>query len=182
MNQVPEAAVIAKHGQSGADARPIMELRGVRKSFGPVEALKNVDISIRAGEIHAIVGENGAGKSTLINIAAGVMAADAGTIVYQGQEVAVPHPQTLREAGVSVTFQHPALAPDLTVLENMQLAAPALAGPNGAAEAERILGMVAAEQHWTPVNERVADISLPQRHIQRKQNHRQAQQPFPQVH
>jgi len=142
-----------------------MELRGVRKSFGPVQALKGVDIVILPGEIHAVVGENGAGKSTLIGIAAGVLAADSGTVVYQGEIVAAPHPQALREAGVSVTYQHPALAPDLTVLENLQLAAPALAAVDGEQQAERILRQVAAEQHWTPLHARLADLSLPQRHI-----------------
>ena len=151
--------------EANVPVQPIMELRGVRKSFGPVQALKGVDLAIMPGEIHAIVGENGAGKSTLIGIAAGVMAADAGSIVYQGKDVTAPHPQALREAGVSVTFQHPALAADLTVLENLQLAAPALAGQSGIVEAERILRLVAADQHWTPPHARVAELSLPQRHI-----------------
>ena len=78
------------------------------------------------GEVHAIVGENGAGKSTLIGIAAGVLRADAGAIYYGGKYVRRPHPRQMREDGVSVVYQHPALAPDLTVLENLQLAAPSL--------------------------------------------------------
>ncbi len=90
-----------------AAAPPLMVLRGIRKSFGPVHALSGVDLVIRPGEVHAIVGENGAGKSTLIAIAAGVLRADAGTIEYDGREIADPQAEALRVAGVSVTFQHP---------------------------------------------------------------------------
>src|SRR6201988_5041462 len=122
---------------------PVMTLAAVRKSFGPVQALKGVDVLIMPGEVHAIVGENGAGKSTLIGVAAGVLRADSGAIYYDGQYVAAPDPRSMREAGVSVVYQHPALAPDLTVLENLQLAAPSLVGAAGAAEAERLLPRIA---------------------------------------
>ena len=67
-----------------------MTLASVRKSFGPVQALKGVDVLIMPGEVHAIVGENGAGKSTLIAIAAGVLRADAGAIYYDGKYVKAP--------------------------------------------------------------------------------------------
>jgi ribose transport system ATP-binding protein len=144
---------------------PIMTLADLRKSFGPVRALKGVDVLIMPGEVHAIVGENGAGKSTLIGIAAGVLRADAGAIYYNGKYVAAPDPRQMREDGVAVVYQHPALAPDLTVLENLQLAAPALAGPNGAAEAERILAQIATAELRMPVNKRVSELSLAQRHI-----------------
>ena len=144
---------------------PIMALTGVRKSFGPVQALKGVDLAVIPGEVHAIVGENGAGKSTLIGIAAGVLQADAGTIHYDNKEVRAPHPRQMREDGVSVVYQHPALAPDLTVLENLQLAAPSLAAPGGPAEAEHILARIATDELRMPVNTRVAELSLAQRHI-----------------
>jgi ribose transport system ATP-binding protein len=144
---------------------PVMTLADVRKSFGPVQALKGVDVRIMPGEVHAIVGENGAGKSTLIGIAAGVLRADAGAIYYGGKYVETPDPRRMREDGVSVVYQHPALANDLTVLENLQLAAPALAGPGGPAEAERILRRVATDELRMPVGKRVAELSLAQRHI-----------------
>jgi ribose transport system ATP-binding protein len=144
---------------------PVMTLADLRKSFGPVQALKGVDVLIMPGEVHAIVGENGAGKSTLIGIAAGVLHADAGAIYYAGRYVAAPDPRRMREAGVAVVYQHPALAPDLTVLENLQLAAPALAGPGGAAEAERLLARVATDELRMPVSERVVELSLAQRHV-----------------
>ena len=143
----------------------IMKLTGVRKSFGPVQALKGVDLSVIPGEVHAIVGENGAGKSTLIGIACGVLRADAGTIRYDSKDLTAPHPRQMREDGVSVVYQHPALANDLTVLENLQLAAPALAGPNGAAEAENILARIATDELRMPVTRRVSELSLAQRHV-----------------
>src|SRR6516162_1132936 len=127
---------------------PVMTLADIRKSFGPVRALKGVDVLIYPGEVHAIVGENGAGKSTLIGIAAGVLRADSGAIYYDGKYVAAPDPRQMREAGISVVYQHPALAPDLTVLENLQLAAPSLLG---AAEAEGLLARIATEELRMPV-------------------------------
>ncbi len=139
----------------------VMELRGVSKSFGAVDALQGVDIDIRAGEVHAIVGENGAGKSTLIAIAAGVLSADAGTIVYGGSVVAAPTARLMSELGIAVIYQHPALAPDLTVLENLQLAVPALV----AADAEKILREVATEQLRPRLHTRVGELSLAQHHI-----------------
>jgi ribose transport system ATP-binding protein len=144
---------------------PIMTLASLRKSFGPVQALKGVDVLIYPGEVHAIVGENGAGKSTLIGIAAGVLHADAGAIFYGGKHVDAPDPRQMREDGVAVVYQHPALAPDLTVLENLQLAAPSLAGPGGPAEAERVLERIATEELRMPLNRRVGDLSLAQRHV-----------------
>lgn len=144
---------------------PIMTLFDVRKSFGPVQALKGVDVLIMPGEVHAIVGENGAGKSTLIGIAAGVLRADAGAIYYNGKHVDAPDPRRMRDDGVSVVYQHPALAPDLTVMENLQLAAPSLAEASGAAEAERILNRVATPELRMPLNKRLGELSLAQRHI-----------------
>ncbi|MGA9320477.1 MAG: ATP-binding cassette domain-containing protein [Xanthobacteraceae bacterium] len=144
---------------------PVMTLASVRKSFGPVQALKGVDVLIMPGEVHAIVGENGAGKSTLIGIAAGVLRADSGAIYYGGKHVKAPDPRQMREDGVSVVYQHPALAPDLTVLENLQLAAPSLVGAEGAAEAERLLARIATDELRMPVGKRVTELSLAQRHV-----------------
>ena len=144
---------------------PVMTLTGLRKSFGPVEALKGVDVLIYPGEVHAIVGENGAGKSTLIGIAAGVLYADAGAVYYGGKHVGAPEPRRMRGDGVSVVYQHPALAPDLTVLENLQLAEPSLAGPGGAAEAERVLARIATAELHMPLHKRLGELSLAQRHV-----------------
>src|ERR1700761_7626716 len=144
---------------------PVMTLADIRKSFGPVRALKGVDVLIYPGEVHAIVGENGAGKSTLIGVAAGVLHADSGAIYYDGRYVSAPDPRRMREAGVSVVYQHPALAPDLTVLENLQLAAPSLLGAAGTAEAVGLIARIATDELRVTVNKRVAELSLAQRHV-----------------
>jgi ribose transport system ATP-binding protein len=144
---------------------PVMTLASVRKSFGPVQALKGVDVLVMPGEVHAIVGENGAGKSTLIGVAAGTLRADAGAIYYDGKHVGEPDARKMREHGVSVVYQHPALAPDLTVLENLQLAAPSLAGADGRIEAERLLARIATAELLVPVGKRVTELSLAQRHV-----------------
>jgi len=162
---------VATHGASNGKVIattahiPVMTLADVRKSFGPVRALKGVDVLIYPGEVQAIVGENGAGKSTLIGVAAGVLRADAGAIYYDGQHVSAPDPRRMREAGVSVVYQHPALAPDLTVLENLQLAAPSLVGAAGAAEAEALIARIATDELRVTINKRVAELSLAQRHV-----------------
>jgi len=166
MHNVVDAPKVTDAASSPGTAHvPVMTLADLRKSFGPVQALKGVDVLIFPGEVHAIVGENGAGKSTLIGIAAGVLHADAGAIYYNGKYVDAPDPRRLREDGVSVVYQHPALAPDLTVLENLQLAAPSLAAPGGPAEAERILARVATDELRMPLNKRLSELSLAQRHI-----------------
>jgi ribose transport system ATP-binding protein len=160
VQEVVTAAVVATTANV-----PVMTLADIRKSFGPVRALKGVDVLIYPGEVHAIVGENGAGKSTLIGVAAGVLRADSGAIYYDGKYVAAPNPRQMREDGVSVVYQHPALAPDLTVLENLQLAAPSLAGAGGAAEAERLIARIATDELRMPINKRLAELSLAQRHV-----------------
>jgi ribose transport system ATP-binding protein len=142
-----------------------MTLVDLHKSFGPVQALKGADLLIMPGEVHAVVGENGAGKSTLISIAAGMLRSDTGAIYYNGRRIDAPNPRQMREDGVAVVYQHPALAPDLTVLENLQLAAPSLAGPGGRAEAERILARIATEDLLMPVDRRAAELSLAQLHV-----------------
>jgi ribose transport system ATP-binding protein len=166
MHNVTDAAAPPAPAREPTTAHvPIMTLADLRKSFGPVRALKGVDVLIYPGEVHAIVGENGAGKSTLIGIAAGVLRADAGAIYYGGKYVGAPDPRQMREDGVAVVYQHPALAPDLTVLENLQLAAPSLATPGGASEAERILARIATGELRMPLNRRLGELSLAQRHV-----------------
>jgi rhamnose transport system ATP-binding protein len=99
----------------------LLKLTEIAKSFGGVQALKGVSFELKAGEVHAIVGENGAGKSTLIKTITGAHAADSGTIEIQGRHVSHNSPSHARTLGVAVIYQQPALFPDLTVAENISL-------------------------------------------------------------
>ena len=144
---------------------PVMGIVGATKYYGPVEALKAVNLNIRRGQVQAVVGENGAGKSTLIGIAAGAVQPDFAIIRISGKEIKRPNAKKLHRAGVAVTFQHPELAEEMTVFENLQLAAPSLKGPGSRAEAERLLAAVGSEQHAMPLNARVRDLTLAQQHI-----------------
>src|ERR687894_412770 len=98
---------------------PLLEMRGIRKSFVGVEVLHGVDLDLNEGEIHAIVGENGAGKSTLMKTLAGVHAPDEGTIRIDGQEVSFHHPAAAQAAGVGIVYQEFNLLPDRNVAENV---------------------------------------------------------------
>jgi rhamnose transport system ATP-binding protein len=97
----------------------VLELRHAAKSFGAVQALIDGSVTLRAGEVHAVLGENGAGKSTLVKILAGVHQPDSGTLTVNGREVTLPGPAAARAAGIAVIYQEPTLFPDLTVAENM---------------------------------------------------------------
>jgi rhamnose transport system ATP-binding protein len=99
----------------------LLRLDNVSKSFAGVHALKGVSFDLRAGEVHALVGENGAGKSTLIKIISGAHQADAGVLEIAGQVVDRNDPVLARQLGVAVIYQRPALLPDLTVAENIAL-------------------------------------------------------------
>jgi ribose transport system ATP-binding protein len=99
----------------------LLTVTGVAKSYGPVVALRSVDLQVERGEIHALLGANGAGKSTLVKILSGVLLPDSGTITVAGQQVTFSSPVAARAAGVAPVFQDPALVPDLSVLENFVL-------------------------------------------------------------
>ncbi|MFN2124280.1 MAG: sugar ABC transporter ATP-binding protein, partial [Candidatus Promineifilaceae bacterium] len=99
----------------------LLELRGISKAFPGVQALDNVDFDLKAGEIHAIVGENGAGKSTLIKIITGVERPDAGSIKLAGSEIEVKSPQHAQDLGISTVYQEIDLCENLSVSENIML-------------------------------------------------------------
>lgn len=101
---------------------PVLEVRSVRKRFGRVLALDDVDFTAFPGEIHALLGENGAGKSTLMQIASGLYAPDAGRMRLAGRDVAWRSADQARAAGVAMVHQHFMLVPTLTVAENLALA------------------------------------------------------------
>ena len=98
---------------------PIMELRDVSKSYGAVKALRDGNISLRAGEVRAVMGENGAGKSTLVKVLGGVVRRDIGEMLVDGEPVDFHSPHDARDAGIAVIYQEPTLFPDLSVAENV---------------------------------------------------------------
>lgn len=117
MTDRPTATV---HDISGR--APVLEMRHISKTFPGVKALSDVQLTVWPGEVHALMGENGAGKSTLMKILSGAYQADAGSeIRIGGQPSVIAGPQAARELGVSIIYQELALAPNLTVAENMLL-------------------------------------------------------------
>src|SRR5690348_8136989 len=96
-------------------------MRGVTKSYPGVLALSGVDFDVRAGEVHALVGENGAGKSTLVKILAGAIQADSGEIEIEGKPVHIASPKAAEERGIAVIYQEFNLVPSLNVAENVML-------------------------------------------------------------
>ena len=100
---------------------PLLELRGLSKSFGSVQALTDVDFEVREGEVMALVGDNGAGKSTLIKCVAGIHGYDEGEILFDGQPVTIHGPKDAARLGIEVVYQDLALCDNLDVVQNMYL-------------------------------------------------------------
>ncbi|HID67434.1 MAG TPA: ATP-binding cassette domain-containing protein, partial [Roseibacterium sp.] len=102
---------------------PAIELKGISKAFGPVQANKDISISVARGTIHGIVGENGAGKSTLMSILYGFYKADSGEIFIHGERTVIPDSQAAIRAGIGMVHQHFKLVENFTVVENVILGA-----------------------------------------------------------
>jgi D-xylose transport system ATP-binding protein len=96
-------------------------MRGLRKSFGSVEALRGVDFEVHDGEVMALVGDNGAGKSTLIKCVAGINSIDDGEILFEGKKVSIHGPKDAAKLGIEVVYQDLALCDNLDVVQNMYL-------------------------------------------------------------
>lgn len=114
---VPDAA-FSRNGQ------PVLELRGVTKSYAGVKAVQDVDMTVRAGTVHALIGPNGAGKSTLINVISGLYRTDEGTIRLNGEDVTDAPAYLRARRGLARTFQNLQLVGGLTVIENVMLGVP----------------------------------------------------------
>ena len=117
---------MATETQAGADTapaggRPLLRLRGVSKSFGPVQALSDVAFEVHEGEVVALVGDNGAGKSTLIKAISGVQPPDEGAARFEGQRVRLTSPQAATALGIATVYQDLALAENLDVVANLFL-------------------------------------------------------------
>lgn len=100
---------------------PLLDITGLNKSFGPVHVLHDVDFTVPAGSVTALVGDNGAGKSTLVKCVAGIHAAESGTVRFKGEEVRLHGPKDAAALGIEVVYQDLALADNLDIVANMFL-------------------------------------------------------------
>lgn len=132
---------------------PLLVTSSISKSFGTVVALRGVDLSVGAGEIHALLGANGAGKSTMVKILTGVLRADSGSITLGDRSVHLRRPADARRFGLAPVFQDPAMARDLTVAENLRL--------TGADVREVRTRLASMDLDGLDLDEQVRDIPLP---------------------
>jgi simple sugar transport system ATP-binding protein len=132
-------------GVSGESCR--LELRGITKVYPAVVANRAVNLSVRAGSIHAVLGENGAGKSTLMKIISGAVRADAGEMLWESERVSLHSPLQARRLGILMVYQHFSLFPALTVLDNLLLAIDNAGGRAALAERARLV----SREHGIPV-------------------------------
>jgi D-xylose transport system ATP-binding protein len=113
---------------AGSGSDPLLALSGFSKSFGPVDALKDVDLEIHRGEVVGLVGDNGAGKSTLIKAIAGVQPADSGEASFEGRRVRLGSPQAATSIGIATVYQDLALCENLDVVANLFLGQEEISG------------------------------------------------------
>jgi ribose transport system ATP-binding protein len=132
---------------------PLLQTTAVAKAFGPVVALRAVDLSVAPGEVHALLGANGAGKSTLVKILTGVLDNDSGTVAVNGEAVSLRSPVDARDKGLAPVYQDPALIRDLTVAQNLRLT-----GVDPAAVRRELAAM---DLDGLDLDEQVRDIPLP---------------------
>ncbi len=104
-------------------SQPLLNVSGVSKRFGGLQALKDVGLQVQQGSIHAIIGPNGAGKSTLLNVLIGLIEADAGTVEFDGRPLRGLQPHTIIQRGIARVFQTPQIFPGMTLLQNVAIAA-----------------------------------------------------------
>ena len=130
----------------------LLDVTGIAKAFGPVQALRAVDLDVRPGEVHALLGANGAGKSTLVKVLTGVLRPDDGRIEVEGARVRVHSPAQAARIGLAPVFQDPALVPDLTVAQNLRLTG---------ASVEAVRRELRSMELDVDVSELVADVPLP---------------------
>ena len=100
-----------------------VEMRGISKNFGTVQALSNVDFTLRQGEIHAVLGENGAGKTTLVNSIVGIVKSSSGTITFDGKDITHVPAHAMTKEGIGISPEGREVFPELTVEENLRIGA-----------------------------------------------------------
>lgn len=147
-----------------AGMQPILRLTGITKEFSGVTALSDVSVDIFPGEVHAILGENGAGKSTMMNIISGVFPPTRGTLAFEGEVVSAMTPERAAGLGVAISYQHPAVLDDLSVLENLRVALPdrIFAEGDTQAIAQRMIDDVGLH---VPLKARADGLTVAQKHL-----------------
>jgi len=149
------------------DASPVLQLTGISKRFNGIHALNGVNVTIRAGECMALIGENGAGKSTLVKTLTGIYRPDAGTMALDGHPVTFASPQEAMAAGITAVHQETVMFDELTVAENIWVGRqPVRAGRIDWARIEaEAASLFARLEVDLPVKARVKDLSVAQRHF-----------------
>src|SRR5215468_436048 len=156
-------------GGREADAASLLLLRGISKSFGPVEALKSVDLDVRRGELLGLIGHNGAGKSTLMNVLVGVVLPDAGAFMLEGQAIeGANHPAKAHALGIRCVFQELSLCPNLSAIENTLMIHPSLGGAGWEKRTGKLITGVLAEifpGNRIDVRRPIADLLIGERQM-----------------
>ncbi len=141
-----------------------LRLTNISKSFSGVLALRDVSVEFYPGEVHAILGENGAGKSTLMNIISGTFHPTLGEIYFEGERILDMTPEKAKSLGIAISFQHPAVLDDLSVIENLQVALPAklFDGKHAESVARDMLDAVGLH---VPLRMRADELTVAQKHL-----------------
>lgn len=146
-------------------SRSPLILSNISKSFAGVAALQDVSLEVRAGEIHALLGENGAGKSTLMNIASGTLQPDSGTIEISGEQIQTLSPHQATELGLAIVHQHPAVLPDLSIEENIKISVPEKFLMSAGSPAATMRKMLDDFGFTVSIKDRVENLTIAQQHL-----------------
>ena len=119
--RTPAAPPSSSADTADPNGQPLLQLRGIGKRFGPVQALTDIDLDVPAGQVTALVGDNGAGKSTLVKCIAGIWEPSGGEIIWNGKRVHLHSPRDASALGIATVYQDLALADNLDIVQNMQL-------------------------------------------------------------
>ena len=136
----------------------VLNISGVNKTFGGLQALSNVNLAIEEGKVHAIIGPNGAGKSTLLNVCIGRLPPDTGSVTFDGNNIIGKLPHEINQAGIARVFQTPEIFPDLSLLENVMI--PAFAKRDGAFSFNFLRGMHEEKQIREEAEHVLNDLGL----------------------
>jgi D-xylose transport system ATP-binding protein len=118
MSDRPDALAVSRAAPAALGKPPVLAVEGLSKSFGAVEALRDVDFEVNAGEVVALLGDNGAGKSTLVKIISGTIQPDTGRLLFAGQPVVIDSPATAKRLGIETVYQDLSICPNMDVVAN----------------------------------------------------------------